>query len=186
MATITLNCPICGTDFQKSKKEHTRRTKAGFSVFYCSLRCAGVVNAKNFPAGWITSAENIQLLKQNAAIAAVLNRKYPIEDQPFYEYYRRAKMRKKQTFDLTVGYLRELWSSQNGRCVLSGIPLKHPEETQDLNVMGSLDRKDSSKGYVIGNVQFVSCALNLAKRERSDESIMKLIALLIEHNSSTA
>ena len=48
----------------------------------------------------------------------------------------------------------------------------------NVNYKASLDRKDSSKGYIEGNVQFVSCALNYAKNSSDDSSVVELISLI--------
>ena len=48
----------------------------------------------------------------------------------------------------------------------------------------SLDRIDSSKGYVIGNVQFVSTPINLMKSTMSDletKQYLKLISFYTSH-----
>lgn len=81
-------------------------------------------------------------------------------------------------------YLKDLWEAQAGRCALTNIPLMHGGN--NLNLKASLDRKDSSIGYVKGNVQFVSCAINYAKSSESDSVIHDLVRLLFEHYPSSA
>lgn len=46
--------------------------------------------------------------------------------------------------------------------------------------MPSVDRIDSTLGYVSGNIQFVSCALNLAKSTMSNDDALELIRLIRE------
>ena len=50
-----------------------------------------------------------------------------------------------------AAYIKELLKEQSGRCALSGLPIVAEEKTGTA----SLDRKDSSKGYVPGNVQWL-------------------------------
>ncbi len=83
--------------------------------------------------------------------------------------------------NLSIQYLMSIWDAQQGRCALSNIPLTLEVNTRNINTQASLDRIDSSIGYVQGNVQFVSCALNYAKSNKSDDSIRDLIALIKEH-----
>lgn len=43
----------------------------------------------------------------------------------------------------------------------------------------SIDRIDSSKGYIKGNIQIVTWAYNTAKHDRSDEDLFRLAELII-------
>ena len=47
----------------------------------------------------------------------------------------------------------------------------------------SLDRIDSSKGYEIGNVQFISTAINYMKNTMSHEDTLKLCEIIAEKYS---
>jgi hypothetical protein len=64
-------------------------------------------------------------------------------------------------------YLDSLWDAQGGKCALSG---------RDLSIGGnaSVDRIDSSKGYIQGNVQWVTIDINRAKWEMSNEQLQSL------------
>lgn len=67
-------------------------------------------------------------------------------------------------FNLSIEYLWELFIQQNKKCKLTGLDLKFPltrHETKTSNI--SLDRIDSSKGYIVGNVQWVHKTVNLIK-----------------------
>lgn len=185
MSHVDLECTECNQSFLKEKREYNRLIRNSRSEFYCSLSCAGKKNVKNLPNEWNSSQDNIDQLNECQKKAALVNRKYDKSDLVFHEYHRRCKRRKKHTVDVSFSYLRELWEKQGGRCALSNIPLKLIGDTTDHNVMASLDRIDSGKGYLIGNVQFVSCALNLAKRDRSDESLRALLRLIVEHQPVT-
>jgi hypothetical protein len=56
--------------------------------------------------------------------------------------------------------LRDLWDRQRGLCALSGQPMS--TRTNDPNV-GSVDRKDSRRGYTADNVQWVCAWVNYMK-----------------------
>lgn len=47
----------------------------------------------------------------------------------------------------------------------------------------SLDRIDSSKGYEIGNIQFISTAINYMKNTMSHEDTLKLCKIIAEKYS---
>lgn len=69
-------------------------------------------------------------------------------------------------FDLTVESLRNVWVAQRGRCALTGLQFhdeRHVEAQVKEPFAPSLDRIDSSRGYVEGNVQIVCSAANFAK-----------------------
>jgi hypothetical protein len=78
--------------------------------------------------------------------------------------------------NLTIEYIQSLLEKQNYRCALSGIELDHKAGTNGLRV-ASVDRKNSKRGYVKGNVQIVLNCLNKAK---GDASNMEFRELLLE------
>lgn len=77
-------------------------------------------------------------------------------------------------FDLTIEHIGELFQRQKGRCFYSGIPLRITEEKRDP-LYPSVDRKDSSHGYVVGNVVLSSTWMNFAKNDRSTSEFMELL-----------
>jgi hypothetical protein len=169
MQTITLVCGQCSAEFTKPLKEHTRRVKLGHSVFYCSRSCWGSVTVKSNFTPWKHSTENRNRLIEH-------NTRRSANKSPFSRFVRTARQRHSDV-DITTDYLSSLWNIQDGQCVWSGIPL-NLKTRGDINTQASLDRKDSSLGYVEGNVQFVSCALNYAKNNKSDNSVIALIDLI--------
>lgn len=78
----------------------------------------------------------------------------------------------KREFNIDFEYVVSLWESQGGRCALTGAGMSVARH--DLKRV-SLDRKDSSKGYVLGNVQLVCMWANLAKRNRPDSEFLAII-----------
>lgn len=66
---------------------------------------------------------------------------------------------------------------QNKKCVLSGIELCFPKVSgikSKTLITASLDRIDSSKGYVIGNVQWIHKTINTMKMDLADSEFIKL------------
>lgn len=182
METTYLICANCNKEFVKDAKEYRRRIKVKPNTrFYCGRKCTGIDNSGNLNiTGWNASDENKTHLR---SIGAKANSRYSVEEKPFGEYARRARNRKHHAgFDLTVPYLMEIWNAQHGKCALSRIPLLHRHQTDNANDMASLDRIDSSKGYIQGNVQFISCALNWAKSNRTDDSILDLLAKIAKYS----
>ena len=78
--------------------------------------------------------------------------------------------------NLTPEDLYQLLESQNFKCALSDYPLL-PNDTLDdskQNLDLSLDRIDSSKGYEVGNVQWVTKYVNWAKNDLSQKDFIDL------------
>lgn len=84
---------------------------------------------------------------------------------------------------LTREDLTRLWYHQEGLCAISGRLMEIPDMLHDKhNNVGrrrthlspwraSLDRIDSSQGYMVGNVQFVCTIANLAKADFTLEEL---------------
>lgn len=78
-------------------------------------------------------------------------------------------------FEITIEYAWNLFLKQERKCVLSGEPLTmwgKINGKQSGNA--SLDRIDSSKGYIEENVQWIDKRIQLVKRNWSDENFITL------------
>lgn len=88
--------------------------------------------------------------------------------------------------NLTVEYLSQLWQQQDGLCPYTGLPMSLPLTTKDNHIRAdtpakaSLDRIDSTKGYVEGNVEFVCLGVNLAKKSFSKEQMLDFFSQVRE------
>ena len=71
-------------------------------------------------------------------------------------------------FSVSIKYLWELFLKQNRKCALTGTFLSFDDHT------ASLDRINSSKGYVIGNVQWVHKDINFIKKHYNQNYFIKL------------
>lgn len=88
---------------------------------------------------------------------------------------------KKHQIDIDVQYLKSVWERQKGKCTYTGIEMILPRNTKEhMNVRSlkkaSLDRIDSSKGYLKGNVEFVCSAINLAKNSFTREEMKEFLS----------
>ena len=90
-----------------------------------------------------------------------------------------ASYRNKFEVAITDSYLREMWENQKGQCAYTKLPLL--ATANQFNTV-SLDRVDSSKGYVVGNVQLVCAAINKMKQDYSEELFILLTHLVTQNN----
>ena len=82
-----------------------------------------------------------------------------------------AKKRKIE-FCVTLEYLWDLFIKQDRKCAISGVNIEFKAIRRDYETTASLDRIDSSKGYVEGNLQWVHKDVNFMKQELSDEKFI--------------
>lgn len=164
MKMIDITCTNCGQTAQKQLKEYKRQTKSGQTRFYCNNVCSAIVHNIEHPQ------------KGNC------NNIYPREKDIFssFRYFvARARLRskkKKYDMNITVKYLKQLWDTQNGICPFTGWNLLLPKCTNhawevSTPMNASLDRIDNSKGYIEGNVRFVSYMANLARQSFKDDQL---------------
>lgn len=82
--------------------------------------------------------------------------------------------------------LKEQWELQKGVCPYSKFQLELPNGTKKVHhsIRASLDRIDSSKGYIKGNIQFVSTMINLMKSTLSHDETVDFINKLVKNYNS--
>ena len=177
MSTKKLICKNCGEDFFYPMKEFNRQTKKfnrSENDFLCSRNCTMSWRNKN----WDDDTKK----KRASTISKVLIGNDRARKGDFTYYLNKSFTRDKQT-NLTENYLSELWKIQDGRCALSNIPIHLKNGKHKLNT-ASLDRIDSSIGYVEGNVQFVSYGINLAKNSFSNDDMHHFINDIISSSTN--
>jgi len=87
------------------------------------------------------------------------------------------------TFDLTIDYIWDLYLSQNKICALSGVDISFFRTRADRNkTTASLDRIDSSKGYIVGNVQWVHKIVNNLKMDLSEGEFLNWCKKIVKHH----
>lgn len=91
-----------------------------------------------------------------------------------------AKQRKNKEFNISETDLFDLWGKQEGLCAYTKLPML--ATSNQFNTV-SLDRIDSSKGYVVGNIQLVCAAINKMKQEYSEELFIQLCHCVAQNNS---
>lgn len=94
-----------------------------------------------------------------------------------FSRWRKSAETRKIKWDVTIEYLDSLIENQGFKCVFTGEELTIGHGGKNgliVNGSASLDRINSSVGYVEGNVQFVAKDVNMAKQKLTDEEFTSL------------
>lgn len=135
----TLNCLICGKEFETN---HSREKTCGKE---CSRKHKNKLTATTYDR----DARREYQREYLSTFQGYLTRKLGV-----------LKARGRE-FNLTYDDLRDFWYIQRGLCALTCVTLKIG--AKDTKHMPSVDRKDNSKGYTRGNIQWVSQWANRKK-----------------------
>lgn len=83
--------------------------------------------------------------------------------------------------DITPEYVWSVYEQQGRECAYTGLPLYfHPDSNKPQSKNASIDRIDSFKGYVRGNIQIIHKTVNLVKNwlpEAEFVALCNLVAL---------
>ena len=102
----------------------------------------------------------------------------------WYTIQRGCKTRSKNReipFNITIEYAWDLFISQGRRCNLSGLPICFWDKTDNNKKQtASLDRIDSSRGYEVGNVQWLHKDINTMKLNHDQDYFIELCTLVAD------
>ena len=73
------------------------------------------------------------------------------------------------TWELTMDDVADVYEKQDQKCALTDDSIAFPEVGIPQKALASIDRIDSSKGYVQGNIQLVTRKVNMMKQSYSQE-----------------
>lgn len=95
---------------------------------------------------------------------------------------REAKKRNYE-FNISIKYVWDLFLKQNKKCALSGVEISFFfDKKNKINRTASLDRIDSSKGYVEGNVQWVHTKVNFMKQALDQNEFIDFCKKISEYS----
>ena len=134
--------------------------QAGMTRWQCRCRCGTVkeVNSNALKSGRAASCGGCRFHNKYPHVGDLSGGEWGSVD-------RSANFRK-IPFIVTQEQAWKLFQSQEGNCALSGVPLRLVKNwsTRTRGQTASLDRIDSSLGYVDGNLQWVHKDVNYMKR----------------------
>lgn len=94
----------------------------------------------------------------------------------------KAKQRRKNQEVISLDALELLWNAQNGLCALTKWPMTMELANGVVPTNCSLDRIDSNLGYIVGNVQLVCRAANVAKHDLTQSEFISLCKAVAQHH----
>ena len=90
-------------------------------------------------------------------------------------------------FDIDGHYLDDLWKHQNKKCAITGLELIMDAKSKNRHPWGnhaSVDRIDSKKGYIKGNIQWVHPIINMMKNHFPQDTFVQFCQYVTEHQKS--
>lgn len=90
-------------------------------------------------------------------------------------------------FTISIEEGWDLYLSQSRQCALTRIPIAFARQHRDRakDQTASLDRIDSERGYISGNVQWLHKDVNYMKQDFDQSYFMKICSLITEHGGKT-
>lgn len=172
-------CKKCQNNFDILIKEYNRHIRLGRNKdhFFCSLSCARSYGNRNLSP---ESREKMsKLMKERLEKNNYFKDSHKSYKKGEFTYFLNKAKQRSHEVDIDEEYLKSIWT---GRCAITNVPIimKQAKIKNTLST-ASLDRIDSSIGYVKGNVQFVSYGINLAKNSFKDNDMRSFIDNIVEH-----
>jgi len=183
MAKVLINCETCDKEFEREKGEINRSRKLGRKI-YCSSKCSGKGNAHHL--GEHLGKGRPENLLQNNDLS---RRDEYTEFKWFMRGIKRRRKQRQKEYDVDLLYLKQVWNEQKGICPLTGWKLELPKDStnwkNEENKMyrSSLDRIDSNKGYIKGNVRYISVIANYCKNAFTDDEVILFCESVYKQNN---
>jgi hypothetical protein len=92
----------------------------------------------------------------------------------YFNQTKRSSTKRRIEFNVTATYVNDVFLKQNKKCVLSGVDLVFGLTKFDNKnkTTASMDRIDSWRGYVEGNIQWLHKDANIFKGRKSDAKVI--------------
>lgn len=145
-------CTVCGTfkekdDFYKSNQK-LNTYKLTYSCKDCSKK--KIHEYRNTESGfWVSMWNNLSSNAKNRGLELSINK----ED------------------------IKDIWDEQKGLCAITKLPMEKVKAQRTTRsrffnqFRASIDRIDSEKGYVKGNIRMVCAYVNVMKLDQTDEQL---------------
>ena len=151
-------------------------------IWACKCDCGNIVNIKSqrLTSGITTSCGCFH----NEYISKKMWRGYKDISLTFWSSILSAAKKRNYDINISIEYAWKLYLKQKKKCALSGIEIKFSRSfTREgrKEHTCSLDRIDSSQGYIKGNVQWVHKDINKMKSDFNVEYFKDMCALIAKN-----
>jgi hypothetical protein len=170
---VDLVCENCGKEFQRRQAEYKRSQRVGRRNF-CSLACGGKQSCEHL------IEYGKQHIEENTERILKCRKKVD-EFSPFKNHLKhmkrhaRSKEQRLGEVSISLRDLKDQWEKQKGICPYTGWEMYLPKSSSTCSAIekqnrynprkASIDRIDSSKGYLPDNIQYVCYIANIAKNQ---------------------
>ena len=101
----------------------------------------------------------------------------------FFNSYYHSSRAKNLEFEIDLEYLWDLFLTQKRKCALTGRELSFRTSWKERsNQTASIDRIDSTKGYIKGNIQWVHKEINFFKSNYDNNLFINICKEIAEYN----
>lgn len=153
------------------------------TYWVCECECGNecIIGSAHLPSGAIKSCGCAKIESHKELTKRKFKGVEDLSSTYFSQIQRSAKNRNLE-ITITKQYIWELFVKQNKKCALSGEPITLIKGKNTTLQSASLDRIDSSKGYVEGNVQWVHKVVNILKNNLSDNDFINWCCLIVKNS----
>jgi hypothetical protein len=86
-------------------------------------------------------------------------------------------------FLISIEYAWSIYEKQNRKCKLSNLPIDFETKNHKIKTFqASLDRIDNSKGYIVGNIQWIVKEINYMKNKIEESKFLYLCKKINDYN----
>lgn len=167
-------CTSCGVSLSLSNTSKTQRDRRNWKCIDCYRRIDREKRRENYVP------EKVKF--QNAKRIEKIKDKYPIywsAQRMVYGAKQRAKKRGME-FNLTTEYVHDLCQKN---CPILGFELVYGGGDRG-KASASIDRIDSYKGYVKGNIQIISNLANVMKNKATDDELIMFAKWVLKNRGT--
>lgn len=151
--------------------------------YECKCKCGAIVKVDGVSLlnngtkrCWECRSESISIKKRKG---------YREISGEFWNRTKRSASVRNYEFSITIEYIWELFEKQNRKCVLSGVDIRFNKRREDISfATASLDRIDSSIGYIEGNVQWVHKIVNNLKMDLNEQEFILWCEKIAEYKNA--
>jgi hypothetical protein len=100
----------------------------------------------------------------------------------YWSQLKRGAKNRNIEFNISIEDIWNKFIQQDRKCALSNIELVFPTSLRLSNGTASLDRKDSTIGYTVDNIQWIHKDINFMKQEYNQEYFVEICKKIAENN----